>query len=313
MDGSPGIGAEPVTLKDKVRDVLNEARMLVLGAQVLVGFQYNAFFHPGFERLSDAAKWLVAGGLAAMLVVVALVMSSAPYHRIAEEGNDTRRVQRHVTRLIAIALGPFALAIGADLFTVSERLLGAVGAGALGGGATAVALGLWYAAGLLKREPGRGGEEMAEGSTSLKDRIEQMLTEARVVLPGAQALLGFQFTAMLTDRFETMPDGLKIVHLASLCAMALAVMLLMAPAPFHRIAADGDATARVNRFGVNALIAAMVPLALGMSGDFYVVLTLVGHSAPLALGGAAVLLGMFGLLWFAYPVAVRRRQRSLRR
>ena len=78
-------------------------------------------------------------------------------------------------------------------------------------------------------------------------------------------------------------------------------------------AADGDATARVNRFGVNVLIAAMVPLALGMSGDFYVVLTLVGHSAPLALGGAAILLAMFGGLWFAYPVAVRRRRRLVTR
>lgn len=324
MDGSPVVGMEPaarkdpasrkepasrkdpMSRKDKVKDVLNEARTLVLGAQVLVGFQYNAVFHPGFERLSNGAKWLVAGSLAGMLLVVALVMSSAPYHRITERGRDTRRLQRHVAHLMAAALAPFAIAIGLNLYVVSERLLGPAGAGALGGTATAAALALWYAAGLLWREPDPNEDTMPDDDTSLKDRIEHMLTELRVVLPGAQALLGFQFTAMLTDTFERMPEPLKIAHLVSLCAIALAVILLMAPAPFHRIAADGQASARVNRFGVNALIAAMVPLALGMTGDFYVVLSLVGHSARLALAGAAVLLAMFAALWFAVPMLSRR-------
>ena len=34
---------------------------------------------------------------------------------------------------------------------------------------------------------------MAESPTPLGTRIKQVLMEARVVLPGAQALLGFQF------------------------------------------------------------------------------------------------------------------------
>ena len=312
MDGPPAAGLSrksrnvPASRKDKVQDVLNEARTLVLGAQVLVGFQYNAVFLPGFGRLSEEAKWLLVASLAGMLAVVALVMSSAPFHRIAERGRDTRRLQRHVARLMGWALAPFAVAIGLDLFTVSERLLGPAGAAALGGAATAVALVLWYGAGLLRRQPDPREDRMPDDETTLKDRIEHMLTELRVVLPGAQALLGFQFTAMLTDRFEHMAEPLKHVHLGSLCAMALAVVLLMAPAPFHRIAAGGRTTARVNRFGVNALIAAMAALALGMTGDFYVVLTLVGHSARLALAGATALLAMFAALWLAVPLLARR-------
>jgi hypothetical protein len=39
----------------------------------------------------------------------------------------------------------------------------------------------------------------------LHTRIEQMLTEARVILPGAQALLGFQLAIVLTDTFESCP------------------------------------------------------------------------------------------------------------
>ena len=40
----------------------------------------------------------------------------------------------------------------------------------------------------------------------LHSRIEQMLTEARVILPGAQALLGFQLAIVLTDTFEKLPN-----------------------------------------------------------------------------------------------------------
>jgi len=46
--------------------------------------------------------------------------------------------------------------------------------------------------------------------TSLEQRITQMLTEARVVLPGVQALLGFQLVSVLTQAFEKLPASSKL-------------------------------------------------------------------------------------------------------
>jgi hypothetical protein len=43
-----------------------------------------------------------------------------------------------------------------------------------------------------------------------------MLTEARVIIPGAQALFGFQLVAMLTTGFERLPEHAKLVHAAAL-------------------------------------------------------------------------------------------------
>jgi hypothetical protein len=37
---------------------------------------------------------------------------------------------------------------------------------------------------------------MKETSTPLKIKVEQLLTEARVIIPDGQALFGFQFIAM---------------------------------------------------------------------------------------------------------------------
>jgi hypothetical protein len=67
-----------------------------------------------------------------------------------------------------------------------------------------------------------------------------MLTEARVIIPGGQALLGFQFVATLTKSFDDVPLGIKWLHVSSLAAVSLSVLLLMTPAALHRLAFHGE-------------------------------------------------------------------------
>src|SRR2546423_1127583 len=45
-------------LGDKVENALNETRMLILGSQVLLGFQYQGVFQPGFQKLPPLAQEL---------------------------------------------------------------------------------------------------------------------------------------------------------------------------------------------------------------------------------------------------------------
>ena len=58
-----------------------------------------------------------------------------------------------------------------------------------------------------------GRQEPEHEHTSLETKIEQMLTEARVILPGAQALLGFQLVITFSDAFEKLSFTSKVVHL----------------------------------------------------------------------------------------------------
>jgi hypothetical protein len=48
---------------------------------------------------------------------------------------------------------------------------------------------------------------MEASRTPLATRIDQLLTEARLIISGAQALFGFQFVAMLTTGFERLPQN----------------------------------------------------------------------------------------------------------
>ncbi len=153
-----------------------------------------------------------------------------------------------------------------------------------------------------------GGQDEVSGGTELKDKIDHILTEARMVLPGAQALLGFQFVVVLMEAFETLPRSSQYVHLASLGCIAFATVLLMMPAAYHRLVEDGEDTERFNRFAGRAVTGAMVPLALGVSGDLFVGVRKVAGSVPWALGATALALVMFYGLWFGFTV-YRRSQR----
>ena len=115
-------------------------------------------------------------------------------------------------------------------------------------------------------------EHDARETAPLHSRIEQMLTEARVILPGAQALLGFQLAIVLTDSFEKLPKLPQLLHATALLCVALSVALLMTPAAIHRIVWAGEDSEALLRSGGRITVFALLPLAIGMAGDSYVVL-----------------------------------------
>jgi hypothetical protein len=52
---------------EKVKIGLDECRMLALGAQVLIGFQFQGVFQPGFVELPPSSKVAQIGGLLLLL------------------------------------------------------------------------------------------------------------------------------------------------------------------------------------------------------------------------------------------------------
>jgi len=153
-------------------------------------------------------------------------------------------------------------------------------------------------------------QEQSENKTEVKDKIRHVLTEARVILPGAQALLGFQFATMLMKAFDELPGSSKVVHLVALALVALSVVLLLAPAAYHRIVEGGEETEHFHRFASLMVMAATVPLALGLAGDLYVVVLKVLGSMPWAVASAVACLTCCFGLWFGVSLVARARKSS---
>jgi hypothetical protein len=300
-------------LTEKIKISLDETRMLILGAQILVGFQYTAVFHEGFEHLPAHAQFLNAAALAFMIAAIGLLIEPSIQHRLVEDGEDTPRIHSVTTTMALSALLPFAVTLGLDLYIVGEKMAGMIAGVAGGAAGVGLALTFWYGIELAHRKEGpimRGEGGETASPTPIGKKIEHMLTEARVILPGAQALFGFQLTAILTASFDKLPPSAKIVHAASIGCIALAVILLMAPAAYHRIVYAGEAEPSFHRIGSRFMMAATIPLALGLSGDLYVVIEKIAESH--LVGAVAAVIALAGLVgfWHAYPLWLRRRGRQ---
>lgn len=311
-------------IKDKVENALNEARMLVLGAQVLVGFQFRSVFEPGFDNLPLPSQLLKMIGLGLMLVAVALIISPAAYHRLVERGEDTHEIHRYTSKMMTWALLPFSLGLGIDCYVAAEKVFNWKAGAAAGLFGTLLAASFWYALEFYMRrerkgeiEAAKGRSEMSEAKAEgpqdekqkLTDKIKHVLTECRVVLPGSQALLGFQFICVLTESFDKLPQLSKYIHLASLGLNSLAIVLLITPSAYHRLVEQGEETEHFHRFASKILIAALVPLALALAGDVYVVVQKVSDSQLVSVVSALVVLAVFWELWFGLTL-YRRTQRQ---
>jgi hypothetical protein len=148
-----------------------------------------------------------------------------------------------------------------------------------------------------------------EKSESLDTQVEQILEEARMVLPGIQALFGFQLIAVFNQRFEeALGRPWQLLHLAAVVLTAGAVGLIMAPAAYHRQAEPNRASHYFAGYASFAITLAMVPLSAALAVEVSVVAFVVtGQAAASALIGAALALYLIWL-WYVFP-AYRRRRR----
>ena len=89
-----------VKLSKKMHPALGENHILILGAQILVGFQFRAMFEAGFDRLPPAVQYLLLGNLLLMAVALALLFVPISYHWIVERGRTTRQWHSFTTTVI---------------------------------------------------------------------------------------------------------------------------------------------------------------------------------------------------------------------
>jgi hypothetical protein len=210
-----------MSLSKQVKTALDETRLLMLGAQVLFGFKLNGVFQEEFANLSLASRYVDCAGQVLMAMAIGLLVAPSMQHRIVENGEDTVRIHRVTGVFAGMALLPFAVSLGLGFYIVFDHVFGATAAFVAGSAFCLLAGMFWYGLGFSLRRKNRKRAMQEEKPTPLTTKIEQMLTEARVILPGAQALLGFQLTVTLTRAFGQLSDSLKLFHVASLCCVAV--------------------------------------------------------------------------------------------
>lgn len=156
-----------------------------------------------------------------------------------------------------------------------------------------------------------GADEVEQ--ESLKDEIANLIEEARMVLPGIQALFGFQLIAVFNDGFRDLEQGWQYTHLAAISLVTVAIALIMTPAAYHRIAERGVASRRFSELGSKLIAVAMIPFAVGMSLDLMLITHVVTDSRLAANVALVVALAVFVTAWFVFPVGARQDHRRSQR
>jgi hypothetical protein len=148
----------------------------------------------------------------------------------------------------------------------------------------------------------------------LSDAASYLLDECRMVLPGIQAMFGFQLIAVFNQRFPGLEEHEQALHFAAMTLNAVAIALVMCPAAYHRMRMPFEVTHQFIRNSSRLLLAAMIPLGLGMAMDYYIIARLVFEQTARGwLGaGAIAFFAVLSFFWFVFPKS-RRLQDMLDR
>jgi membrane protein YdbS with pleckstrin-like domain len=145
---------------------------------------------------------------------------------------------------------------------------------------------------------------------SLEAEVELIVEECRMVLPGIQALFGFQLIAVFNPTFsERLPPSGRGLHLAAIVLITVAIALIMAPAAYHRQAERDQVSQYFANYASGLLTIAMVPLLLAIASEVTLVAYVITEVLWASVGLGVLLALVFSGLWFVFP-RLRYRHRA---
>jgi hypothetical protein len=137
---------------------------------------------------------------------------------------------------------------------------------------------------------------------SLSAAVSHILEEARMVLPGIQAMFGFQLVAVFNQVFqERLLPAEQYLHFAATALVALSFGLILTPAAYHRQAEPEQISERFVILSTRLLRLGMVPLMIGICLDFYLIGILTTYNVTFSIISAFILLLVLMTLWYILP------------
>ncbi len=135
---------------------------------------------------------------------------------------------------------------------------------------------------------------------SLVQQAEALRSEARMILPGVQALFGFQLVIVFAEPgFSKLSHAGQILHMVATVLSALSAALLIAPAAIH-LQRREFVTEKFLHISTRLMRGGLALIALATCLDFLLLARIIiGRGAGIIL--AVILLAAFTGLWFVAP------------
>ena len=148
--------------------------------------------------------------------------------------------------------------------------------------------------------PGSGADDQPD----VASRIDTVLGEFRMIIPALGALFGFQLTAAFSAEWKDLAPLLKTLNFAGVLSTAVALVLLLVPASYHRFTHRLDESEGYLRFAQRNMGVAFVFITLSLALSVFVQAVRAFGSAPAALASSGAFLLLAVAAWWVLP---RRR------
>jgi hypothetical protein len=129
--------------RERYRELLEELRTIMPGAQVLLGFLLTVPFASRFEELDSLGRAVFLGTLVCVASSTILFLAPAAHHRVAEGASRERRIRYGIRTEIA-GMTLLALAVSGGLFVVVRFIYDSRAALVVAGGTLALNVVLWF-------------------------------------------------------------------------------------------------------------------------------------------------------------------------
>jgi hypothetical protein len=163
---------------------------------------------------------------------------------------------------------------------------------------------------MVRSDDAMAGDGRDETEAERLDRNwTELLQELRVTQTGTQILTGFLLTIPFQQRFGQLEAFQLTIYLVMVAFAAAATILALAPVSLHRAMFRKGVKSTIVRWSNRLLIAALVCVAITLTGVSLLVFDVVaGHPAGILVGSITLVATL--LAWLGLPAMTRRRDRG---
>ena len=145
-------------------------------------------------------------------------------------------------------------------------------------------------------------KQQASKELPLDKAASLVLDESRMILPGIQALFGFQLIVVFSTTFtEKLNVFEQRLHLIAILQVVLATMIILTQAMFHRQTSEKEVAEEFIRIASRLLLISMFPIVTSISIEFYLISRVILNNVPWALLFTLIVFSLFLLLWLGLP------------
>jgi|SRR5579862_2191092 len=145
--------------------------------------------------------------------------------------------------------------------------------------------------------------------TDLQTKTQNALDEGRTLILGAQILLGCLYRSAFEPGYAHFSTTSKCLVACALGLIIFAIVVLMAPASYHRIVEQGGDSQEFNAYVLSIMKVGLIPFAISIGLSLYVFVNSV-LGRPWGVLLAVVSTGLAVFFW--YGLKLLRRDRRTR-